>query len=402
MIERISNYFYEFGIKAVDNGHCNRCEGNNTKKDFRGVEYCLDCFLYKEVNSSMYLIRKVRKTSQKKHQLNLGFDLSDLQKTGSNFLFQNYVNGNDSFLQAVCGAGKTEMVLEVIVEALNKGKRVAFVIPRVEIIKQVTLRIKSYLPYTKVCSLYGGVSFDDTFDLIILTPQQLIRFYQEFDLMIIDEVDAFPFVDNIFLERLVKKSTSEKSLYIYMSATVSSKYKKKIENKELVFYMIPRRFHNQDLAVPIFIQADNYQDIRIIETIKSLNETTKKLIIYLPSIKMGIIFKEYLLESNIECDLITSETKYKASVLKDFENGKFEVLISTTILERGVTFDNVNVIVIEAANKVYNEATLIQIAGRVGRSGDEGIVLFFSSEKSDAMITSRRKIVEFNKRKHEM
>ena len=61
-----------------------------------------------------------------------------------------------------------------------------------------------------------------------------------------------------------------------------------------------------------------------------------------------------------------------------------------------------NVIVIEAANKVYNEATLIQIAGRVGRSGDEGIVLFFSSEKSDAMITSRRKIVEFNKRKHEM
>ena len=66
MIERISNYFYESGIKAVDNGHCNRCDGNNTKKDFSGVEYCLDCFLYKEVNSSMYLIRKIRKTSQKK------------------------------------------------------------------------------------------------------------------------------------------------------------------------------------------------------------------------------------------------------------------------------------------------------------------------------------------------
>lgn len=399
MIERISNYFYEFGIKAVDNGHCNRCDGFNTKKDFRGIEYCLDCFLYKEVNSSMYLIRKLRKANKKKHELNLGFDLSVLQKTGSAFLLDNYLNGKNSFLQAVCGAGKTEMVLEVIVEALNKDKRVAFVIPRVEIIKQVTLRIKSYMPNTKVCSLYGGVLFDESFDLIILTPQQLIRFYQEFDLMIIDEVDAFPFVDNLFLERLVNKSTSKKSQYIYMSATVSSKYKKQIENEELAFHMIPRRFHNQDLAVPIFIQADNFQDLRIIDTIKSLNETTKKMIIYLPSIKMGMLFKDYLLELNIDCNLITSETKYKASVLKDFERSKFKVLVSTTILERGVTFNDVNVIVIEAANKVYNEATLIQIAGRVGRSGDDGIVLFFSREKSDAMIKARRKIVEFNKRK---
>ncbi|PKK94884.1 MAG: hypothetical protein CVV60_04165 [Tenericutes bacterium HGW-Tenericutes-5] len=399
MIERISNYFCDFGIKAVDKGHCNRCDGYNTKKDFRGVEYCLDCFLYKEVNSSMYLIRRIRKTSQKKHELNLGFDLSDLQKTGSNFLVENYSNGKDSFLQAVCGAGKTEMVLEVIVEALNKGNRIAFVIPRVEIIKQVALRIQSYLPYTKVCSLYGGVRFDEAFDLIILTPQQLIRFYQEFDLMIIDEVDAFPFVDNLFLERLVKKSSNEKSLFIYMSATVSLKYKKLIEENYLAFHMIPRRFHNQDLAVPIFVQADSYQDIRIIETIKSLNETTKSMIVYLPSIKMGKVFKEYLTGLNINCDLITSEIKYKASVLKDFERGKFKVLISTTILERGVTFHNVNVIVIEAANKVYNEATLIQIAGRVGRSGDEAIVLFLSKEKSDAMVKARRKIVEFNKKK---
>ena len=158
--------------------------------------------------------------------MNLGFELSNLQKKGSNFFVENYFNGKDSFLQAVCGAGKTEMVLEVIVEALNKGNRVAFVIPRVEIIKQVALRIKAYLPNTKVCSLYGGVRFDEAFDLIMLTPQQLIRFYQEFDLMIIDEVDAFPFIDNPFLERLVKKSTCKKSQFIYMSATVSLKYKK--------------------------------------------------------------------------------------------------------------------------------------------------------------------------------
>ena len=258
------------------------------------------------------------------------------------------------------------------------------------------LRISTYLPKTKVVSLYGGLRLEESFHLLVTTPQQLIKFYREFDLLIIDEIDAFPFVDNPFLERLINKARKDTAKIIYMSATVSKKYEKKIENKELEYHLIPRRFHKKDLCVPLFVQVSDFQSERIIKYITTLIDNLKGLIIFLPSINKGKIYKDYLEGLKISCGLISSETKYKAIVLKDFINGNFRVLISTTILERGVTFHNVNVIVIEANNKVYNEATLIQIAGRVGRSGDDGMVIFFSEEKSDAMIRARKKIIEFN------
>lgn len=396
MIERISSYFYEYGVKAVEKGRCNRCGGDNTKMDFRGIEYCLDCYTFKEVNSTLYLVRKIRTVKRVFHELDLGFELSESQKYGSNFLVKNFIEEKDSFLHAVCGAGKTEMVLQVIVEALNRNLSVAFVIPRVEIIKQVQLRISTYLPKTKVVSLYGGLRLEESFHLLVSTPQQLIKFYREFDLLIIDEIDAFPFVDNPFLERLIDKAKKDTARIIYMSATVSKKYEKKIESKELEYHLIPRRFHKKDLCVPLFVQVSDFQSERVNKYITTLLDNFKGLIIYLPSINKGKIYKDYLEGLKISCGLISSETKYKGIVLKDFINGNFRVLISTTILERGVTFHNVNVIVIEANNKVYNEATLIQIAGRVGRSGDDGMVIFFGEEKSDAMIKARKKIIEFN------
>ena len=42
-------------------------------------------------------------------------------------------------------------------------------------------------------------------------------------------------------------------------------------------------------------------------------------------------------------------------------------MVTTTVLERGVTFENVHVFVYRAHHRVFNQATLIQIAGRVGR-----------------------------------
>ena len=43
------------------------------------------------------------------------------------------------------------------------------------------------------------------------------------------------------------------------------------------------------------------------------------------------------------------------------------LLVTTTILERGVTISNVAVAVLGAENPVFDEAALVQISGRVGR-----------------------------------
>lgn len=58
---------------------------------------------------------------------------------------------------------------------------------------------------------------------------------------------------------------------------------------------------------------------------------------------------------------------------------KLEFLITTTILERGVTFKNIDVLVIGANDPIYTESALVQIAGRVGRSPDypTGEVIYY-------------------------
>lgn len=394
MYEVIKRKFTKDCIIAVEKDICNRCLGQMTMKDYNGIYYCLECYEYLEMNSEMYLLRSERKLENVSHKLELDFTLTDEQKQGSDFLVNCYLKRKNAFLQAVCGAGKTEMSLALIKQLLQEKKTIAFVIPRVEIIKQVSLRMKEYFPNTSVSTLFSGETLKEDSQLIILTPQQLIKFYKEFDLMIIDEVDAFPFINNSFLERLVTKSKKASAVLIYMSATITNKYKLRIKNNLLEFHLIPRRYHKRDLAVPVFLKITDYQDDLVYEIINNYVLEKKPLIIYVSSIVKGELMLAKL--SKYKVDLISSTTKYKKAVIQAFKNKDTDILISTTILERGITFSEVNVIVLEAENEVFNEASLIQIAGRVGRLKTEGEVIFMSKFISKAMIAAKNKIIRFN------
>ena len=65
---------------------------------------------------------------------------------------------------------------------------------------------------------------------------------------------------------------------------------------------------------------------------------------------------------------IHSKSENSEAIIADFEDNKMNLLICTTILERGVTFSNVHICVLYADHPVYTKASLIQIAGRVGRT----------------------------------
>ena len=81
-----------------------------------------------------------------------------------------------------------------------------------------------------------------------------------------------------------------------------------------------------------------------------------------------------------------------------FRNQKNGIIITTTILERGVTIPNVEICVFQAQHAVFDEASLIQIAGRAGRTMEypRGEVLFLAKNQSDAMDACVKKIKEAN------
>ena len=64
-----------------------------------------------------------------------------------------------------------------------------------------------------------------------------------------------------------------------------------------------------------------------------------------------------------------------ATVMVDFEAGKHDVLVCTTIIESGLDIPNVNTIIVERSDR-FGLAQLYQLRGRVGRSGRRAYAYF--------------------------
>ncbi|WP_280515545.1 helicase-related protein, partial [Lactobacillus nasalidis] len=86
--------------------------------------------------------------------------------------------------------------------------------------------------------------------------------------------------------------------------------------------------------------------------------------------------------------------------VEQFRQGQLDLLLTTTILERGVTFKHVWVIIVAADDEIYTAASLVQIAGRVGRDRHDpgGLVLFCYRRYSRQIRAAVKEIKEMNRR----
>ncbi|MBE3564035.1 MAG: hypothetical protein IMX05_10040 [Hydrogenibacillus schlegelii] len=85
--------------------------------------------------------------------------------------------------------------------------------------------------------------------------------------------------------------------------------------------------------------------------------------------------------------------------VRAFREGALDVLVTTTILERGVTVAGSDVVVLDADARVFDAPTLIQIAGRAGRMAedDAGTVAFFAAEETEGIRRAAEHIAAMNR-----
>ena len=91
---------------------------------------------------------------------------------------------------------------------------------------------------------------------------------------------------------------------------------------------------------------------------------------------------------------VHSKRQEREEIIDSFRQGICRYLVTTAVLERGVTLKNLQVIIFESDHAIYTKSALVQIAGRVGRKKDapDGEVIFLSDKKTEAMVGATSEI----------
>jgi len=411
---------YNKGVEKRQSAYfCNRC-GNTNQQYFASFHcarcrevcfYCRNCIMMGRISECTPLISWTGPDiEQNTNNIQLHWDgaLSSGQQAASEKMEQIIDQQSELLVWAVCGAGKTEVLFKGIEQALKQNKRVCIATPRTDVVLELAPRLQSVFPEIQVLPVYGGSEDRHLYSpLIISTTHQLFRFKQTFDLIILDEMDAFPYSYDQSLQYAVQTARKPNSAMIYLTATPNRSWRKKCQQNQINYVTIPARYHKHPLPVPRFTWCGNWEKQleknklpqAVVDWIKERLDSRKQVLLFIPKIaymeKVASIFEQW----TTHLETVHAEDAFRKEKVQKMRKNQLDLLITTTILERGVTFANIDVAVLGAENQIFTDSALIQIAGRAGRKKEHptGEVAFFHYGKTTAMVSAKKQIENSNK-----
>ena len=126
----------------------------------------------------------------------------------------------------------------------------------------------------------------------------------------------------------------------------------------------------------------------------------RSFLVFIPNIEWMRVFEQACQPHfpNISFTSVSSKDPERKEKVQRMRENAYRFLLSTTILERGVTFPNIHVLVLGSEDETFTEAALVQISGRAGRSPlyPLGDVVFLHFGKSIAMKKAIHHIQKMN------
>lgn len=395
---------------------CHRC-GQTTAKELAalpgGNYYCPACIELGRVATldRFYHLPEPNQFRPPAHPLTWHGQLSPDQERVAEEVKEAMLAGEHRLLWAVTGAGKTEMIFPAIAAALARRKRVAIASPRVDVCLELAPRLAAAFAAVPQVVLQGQVPQPYRYcQLTICTTHQLLRFLRAFDLLVVDEVDAFPYARDPGLHYAYQRALKKSGSLLLMTATPDARLLRAVRRGQLTVSYLPKRYHGHPLPEPRLVAVGDWRrrlargrlPPRVVSWVRSRLAQHCPFLLFLPRVADLTPVATALARALNRPPLVTvhAADPDRAAKVVAMRAGRLPGLLTTTILERGVTLKGIDVAVLGADDPEFSPAALVQMAGRVGRAADRptGDVCFWLHSRTGAVVAARRQIRAMNNR----
>jgi ComF family protein len=221
-----------------------------------------------------------------------------------------------------------------------------------------------------------------------------MRFYQAFDLIIFDEIDAFPYKNNPALRRALWQAGRPGCKRVLLSATPDPALARAMAAASEPVVRLPARHHRRPLPAPEFRRPAEWR--ACLEILRPAGP----VLLFVPLVAQVSEWVDRLRALYPDSAVAGSHSAdpERAGRVEALKRGEYAFFVSTMILERGVTVPGVQVMVLEADHRNYDTPTLVQLAGRAGRTAAQpgGRVFFLAGRPSRDMREAVKLIADQN------
>ncbi|SJN28822.1 Transcription-repair coupling factor [Microbacterium esteraromaticum] len=296
----------------------------------------------------------------------------------------------DRLLSGDVGFGKTEVAIRAAFKAIQEGKQVAMLVPTTLLVKQhmetfterfagfpVQVRALSRFQTDKEARLTLQGVLDGSVDMVIGTHRILTDkvIFKDLGLMIIDEEQRFGVEHKDTLKKMktnvdiLAMSATPIPRTLEMAVTgireMSTLATPPEDRHPILSFVGPRSDKQMAAAIRREILREG-QVFFVHNRVQSIQRVASELAELVPEARIAVAHGK-MGEHQLE------------QVVDDFWERKYDVLVSTTIIETGLDISNANTIIIDRADK-YGLSQLHQLRGRVGRGRERAYAYFLYDE----------------------
>ncbi len=311
-------------------------------------------------------------------------------------------------LQGDVGSGKTIVAVAAALQVINNGGQVLFLAPTQVLAHQHHLTLTAFLKPFAITPILLTAATKKAFDpsvnhnLIVGTHALLHSDYLKKSppqLMIIDEqhrfgvlqrahfIDTHHFPHTLTMSATPIPRTIALSYYGHLDITNLSSIPGRIPIKTWVIPLkkqadahtwIAKEIHDQHSQVFIVYPFIDPSSADSLKNIKAATTEFIRLKTVFPTLKLKLLHGKIKPEE-------------KNQLLDDFKHQRFDILVTTPVIEVGVDIQGATIMLIEEAQR-FGLAALHQLRGRVGRNDVQSYCLIFPG--LDAQSLSRLKLLE--------